>query len=649
MGSDTSLIFNLLARDKASKTLGKVEGKLNKMGVAIVGLAAGAAVGLAKVGGDFHEAFSTIRVGTGATGDQLAGLEQSFKNVASTVPDAIGDTATVLADFNTLTGATGTDLEGLTQTYLNLERITGESVGPEKITRVFGDWGVATKDQASTMDELFRVSQTTGVGVGDLAGKVVQFGAPLRGLGFDLEQGAALLGKWHKEGVNTETVMAGLRTASGKWAKEGKALPATLQETIAAIQGAGSEAEAQQIALENFGTRAGPDMAAAILEGRFEIDELMATLAGNEDTVNGLADETEGWQEKLAKLKNEGLVAIEPIASTVFGLLNDGVPILRSVGQWMQNNAGTVKILAIALGSIAAAILLLNVGLKIYHGVMMVVRTATLIWTGVQWLLNTAFLGFPLFWIIAAVLAVVAIVFLLVKHWDTVTAALGVAWEFIKDTAITVWNAIKDFFIGLWDTITGFIGKAIDKVKDIFFRFHPLGIIIANWGGIVDWVKGMWDKVIGFVKGIPGRVKSGLSNLRSMLMAPFKAAFNGVSSLWNRTLGQVSFTVPTWVPGVGGRGWSFPNMPTLAQGGIAHAPTMAMIGEGGRSEAVVPLPPGVRDLRDLMRERDRGPDEFVATATIDLGEGVQRVIDIKFQRKDRELKRRVRQGSGAFA
>lgn len=41
------------------------------------------------------------------------------------------------------------------------------------------------------------------------------------------------------------------------------------------------------------------------------------------------------------------------------------------------------------------------------------------------------------------------------------------------------------------------------------------------------------------------------------------------------------------------------------------------------------------------------PDEFTATATLDLGEGIKQVVDIKLQRHDRGLKRRAKQGTGA--
>jgi len=68
----------------------------------------------------------------------------------------------------------------------------------------------------------------------------------------------------------------------------------------------------------------------------------------------------------------------------------------------------------------------------------------------------------------------------------------------------------------------------------------------------------------------------------------FKTLFNGIATLWNNTVGKLSFKIPSWVPGLGGFGFSVPNIPMLADGGIVTGPTLAMIGERG-PEAVVPL------------------------------------------------------------
>ena len=69
-----------------------------------------------------------------------------------------------------------------------------------------------------------------------------------------------------------------------------------------------------------------------------------------------------------------------------------------------------------------------------------------------------------------------------------------------------------------------------------------------------------------------------------------KTIFNRIAKLWNNTIGALSFEFPSWVPGLGGKGFSVPNIPMLAEGGIVDQPggMLAMIGERG-PEAVIPL------------------------------------------------------------
>lgn len=91
--------------------------------------------------------------------------------------------------------------------------------------------------------------------------------------------------------------------------------------------------------------------------------------------------------------------------------------------------------------------------------------------------------------------------------------------------------------------------------------------------------------------------------LFTALLNAARAAFNGIAQIWNATVGKLKFTVPNWVPGIGGKGFSVPNLPILgddssggrgsaipmmAAGGIVTSPTLAMIGEAG-PEAVIPL------------------------------------------------------------
>ena len=105
--------------------------------------------------------------------------------------------------------------------------------------------------------------------------------------------------------------------------------------------------------------------------------------------------------------------------------------------------------------------------------------------------------------------------------------------------------------------------------KSEAFRNMVNGLFDAIKTGVtasVDFIKGYLNTVLGF----------------------YKAIFNGIATLWNSTIGKLSFEVPSWVPGLGGKGFSVPKIPMLADGGIVTGPTLAMIGERG-PEAVIPL------------------------------------------------------------
>ncbi|MFJ1597745.1 hypothetical protein [Streptomyces sp. NPDC088261] len=78
-------------------------------------------------------------------------------------------------------------------------------------------------------------------------------------------------------------------------------------------------------------------------------------------------------------------------------------------------------------------------------------------------------------------------------------------------------------------------------------------------------------------------------------LLPTRMLVRGLNSLIGG-LNQVKFSVPDWVPVIGGKGFAFnlPRIPVpqLAQGGIVEARTggrLALIGEGGEAEAVIPL------------------------------------------------------------
>ena len=292
------------------------------------------------------EAFDTIQIGTGATGSELEGLKEDFRGVFTSVPADAGATADVLTALNARLGLTGESLQDLTAPLLRVSDMLGgdAKTNTELFTRVMGDWGVSNEDATGTLDAFFAASQLTGSGMDSLMQKVVQFGSPLRLMGFDLNEATALFAQFEAQGVNSELVMGSLRIAAGKFAKEGVNLQAGLNDTIASIKGAKDESAALALGMEVFGARAGPDMVAAIREGRFSVDELTAAVAGSEGAIMAASEATMDWPEKLELLKNKATVALEPLGMAfmnIAGMLLDKLmPLFDRLAAWFAETLG---------------------------------------------------------------------------------------------------------------------------------------------------------------------------------------------------------------------------------------------------------------------------------------------------------------------
>lgn len=324
------------AGDAGGKTLGeRLKAGLSRKNIFTgIGAATGTlAVGALKMGEAYDDAFDIIRTGTGATGEAFEALKGDFGNLIGSVPDDARLAAEVLADLNTRTGQTGDGLVALSKTILDFSRITKTDAvaNVRSATRLFGDWSIATEDQAATMDKLLRVGQATGIGMDELMTTVVDFGAPMRLLGFEFEEAASLLAKWEKEGVNTGTMLSGLKFGVKTLAREGVAAADMGEALRAKIEAIGKSADPVGEAIQTFGLRAGPDLAAAILEGRFATEDLVEVMNNGTDTIAGLADETRDVGDWFKILGNKVGSVIGPMASGFGDLASTMGPLLYSL------------------------------------------------------------------------------------------------------------------------------------------------------------------------------------------------------------------------------------------------------------------------------------------------------------------------------
>lgn len=140
--------------------------------------------------------------------------------------------------------------------------------------------------------------------------------------------------------------------------------------------------------------------------------------------------------------------------------------------------------------------------------------------------------------------------------------------------------------------------KAAQAALNFVMSANPIGLVVLAIGALVaafvlaykhsEAFREAVNAMFGFIKTAVSASVDLLKNYLSGVMEFYKSIFNGIARLWNSTIGKLSFKFPDWVPGLGGKGFSVPNIPMLAEGGIVTGPTLALIGEAG-PEAVVPL------------------------------------------------------------
>lgn len=142
------------------------------------------------------------------------------------------------------------------------------------------------------------------------------------------------------------------------------------------------------------------------------------------------------------------------------------------------------------------------------------------------------------------------------------------------------------------------IVNGVVAIFNALLALNPIGLVILAIVAFIailaalyfkfESVRKVVDTVFQVMLAGGKAVFDGLTTYFTGVFNIFKMLFNGIAKMWNNTVGKLSFEFPSWVIGLGGKGFSVPNIPYLAEGGIVTGPTLAMIGENG-PEAVIPL------------------------------------------------------------
>lgn len=634
---------------EASKTLGEkmkdAGEKMKNVGdtmtkyVTVPLAAAGA--GAVAMGKSFDDAYDKIRIGTGATGKALEGLNEDFRRVAKQVPSSFDDISTAIADYNTRLGISGKALEELSVQTLNLARITEGDLGKiiEETSQSFQAFNIPVEKYGESLDYVFKVSQSTGIGIDRLQQNLVKFSPALKQMGFDFQESAALMGFFNKAGVEVEQAMMGLNKALVNMAKAGVTdANEALRKLFEEIKNAPSDIKATEIAIEIFGAKAGPALASAIREGKLGYEELVKELLNSKETINGVAGETDDWAEGLAKLKNQVMIATEPIATTLFDALNGLVPLLEKAVKPIEKLAEGFANLPQGVQAGILAILGLAAALGPLLSIM---GSVVVIASGMG--VGIAAIAAPVAIAIGAIAALVAIGVTLYKNWDTIKAKLTEVWGAIKQTAENIWNSLKDFFQNWGETILliaiGPAGWAVLLTKKLAENWDGIkNTTNTAWIGIKSGLSGTWNSILSTAANVWGGIKNAIvspireaQNILNSIISSIKNAFANMKiEIPKPKLPHIS--VDWRSVGVGDAKVKIPdfNISWYKMGGIFDRPSIIGVGEAGK-EAVIPLDklPGM--IADALREAMGG--SHVATP-----EGVLITGNTFYVRNDNDIK-----------
>lgn len=308
------------------------------------------------------ECYDNIAKGTGAVGDALNDLQNSFDNVFSNVPADANDVATSIADINTRLGFTGDKLETASTKFLKFANVNNTDVSSAiaLVTRAMGDAGISADEYEGLLDALTTASQASGLGIDKLTESLTKYGAPMRALGFDTKESIAIFSSWEKAGVNTEIAFSGMKKAISNFSAEGKDAKVEFAKTLEEIAKCPDIASATTKAIEVFGTKAGPDLADAIQNGRFEYEDMLSLIESSQGQLEASYEATlDPADEATVALNNLKLAGsslgdvIQTALGPAFGAVAD---ILKDFTNWFNGLDGSIQTTIVTIAGIVAAI-----------------------------------------------------------------------------------------------------------------------------------------------------------------------------------------------------------------------------------------------------------------------------------------------------
>lgn len=428
---------------------------------------------------------------------------------------------------------------GLQGTFGRLKGVAGGMSGAlGALVPALGIAGIAAlaKGSIDAADNLNDLSQRTGVAVESLS----RFGAAANDSGSNVDEVAKAMGRLAKGIVDPASkaneTLKSIGISSTDAAGKVRSMDSIMLDLADKFSKMPDGAEKTAMAIELFG-RSGMNLIPMLNQGSDALSKYNATITGEgAKAADQFNDSLNEVARALAGPFNQAITALLPLITQVAQAIASGIQAFTKLPGPVQAVVGIVAGLAAAFVVLAPAI----------SAIISLVAVVGPVLAGIG----------------AAISGVLA----LLAGWAPVIVAIftgPIGWIALVVAAGVAIYAFRDQIGAAFQAIGKFLG---DAAKGFYNAFANLATALkAPFVAVATMIKGVMN---GVLRGVFGAINSAINYINNLM-----AVANAISAkVKGPQLGRL------------------PNLPVpqFAAGGVVNGPTMALVGEGGEREYIIP-------------------------------------------------------------
>lgn len=637
---------------QAEESAGKMGGAFSNLGgiisglagPAVIGAVTAAFVGMAKTGFEnikqVEDQMHLFQVATGASAEEAEAFGETIKAMHKVNTDSYEDIGAAVTAVRQRFGDLGEGVQDVTQGFMDYAKVTGQDTvsAMNSVSDVLARFNLPLDEAGGIMDKFKAASEATGIPIGELQSGLEKAGTQFTAMGFSIDESVAMLGAFHKAGVDASTMQRSLNTfmnntkelsdsqadalyklgvsldtvssanAStvkqaeeyGIELREGQSLTEEMRaellqlgitfDSTSTLAGTQKEAlaemfetlangetdvETMQAAMQMFGTRAGPEMVQALQSGTMSIEELMSVLENSEGAVSEASDMFDKQLgERWELIKRKYL---EPFMETIgVGLMDLLEFVLNKVDEWGPYIEAGFEFFQETIVPILNVFL--DVAQNVFGVVGGLIETLIGVFTG-DW--DRALQGVKDMWDsvwngVVALLDGLGLVDAISNMWDSAMAFMRELPQKMIDMGV---NIIDGLVTGIKDAV----GRPIEAVKEA--AGNILGTV-KGWFGIQSPSTVMAEVGVNLMEGMAEGINEGankpidaISGVADRMKTRFTEAFDQIGRMAESSMVSVGNMLLS-----GGSGWEKIVVDLLS--GVINQLLVAAVGAMGIAELI---------------------------------------------------------------